>query len=164
MTQVIANGHAWTLGKQMLESAISDKATFAFESTLGGTTITDLLIKAASEGLKLKIWYAGLESVELNIARVQKRVSQKGHDIPEDKIRQRWDASRRNLIRLLPHLDSLRLFDNSKQADPHDGQRPHPELLLDIVGEKIVGPTDLSKAPEWAKPIIAAALNTCDQV
>jgi predicted ABC-type ATPase len=164
MTQVIANGHAWTLGKEMLESAISDKATFAFESTLGGTTITDLLIKAASEGLKLKIWYAGLESVELNIARVQKRVSQKGHDIPEDKIRQRWDASRRNLIRLLPHLDSLRLFDNSKQADPHDGQRPRPELLLDIVGEKIVGPTDLSKAPEWAKPIIAAALNTCEQV
>jgi hypothetical protein len=37
-------------------------------------------------------------------------------------------------------------------------------LLLDIVGEKIVGPTDLSKAPEWAKPIIAAALNTCEQV
>ncbi|MDQ8206897.1 zeta toxin family protein [Coraliomargarita sp. SDUM461003] len=158
MTQSIANGHAWSLGKEMLEAATLARRTFAFETTLGGQTITECLIEAAAQGLKLKVWYAGLESVELNIARVQQRVRQHGHDIPEAAIRQRWNGSRRNLIRLMPHIDSLRLFDNSKHADPAAGQCPMPKLILDLRAAVIVGPRELSAAPEWAKPIIAAAL------
>jgi len=41
MTQAIANGHAWTLGRDLLVSAIVKQQTFVFETTLGGTTITD---------------------------------------------------------------------------------------------------------------------------
>ncbi len=159
MTQRIANGHAWMLGKEMLQKAIAENESFAFEATLGGNTITSLLIKAAKAGIKVKIWYAGLESVELNIARVKARVDAGGHDIPEKDIRKRWNGSRRNLIRLLPHIDSLRLYDNSKEADPKRGKKPQPKLLLHIESQKLVGP-ELSHAPEWAKPIIAGALKT----
>jgi len=162
MTQAIANGHAWTLGKEMLEKAIANKQTYAFETTLGGNTINRLLIEAAKAGIKVKIWYAGLESVELNLARVKARVELGGHDIPEAAIRKRWDSSRRNLIKLLPHLDSLRLYDNSAKADPPKGKPPQPELLLHIAGKKIVGIAS-KEAPEWAKPIIAGALNTYEQ-
>lgn len=157
MTQAIANGHAWTLGKDMLENAISNKKTYAFETTLGGNTITRLLIQAASEGLRVKIWYVGLESVELNLARVNARVKGGGHNIPEADIRKRWDSSRRNLIKLLPHLHSLWLYDNSREADPGQGCAPQPELLLHVEAGKIVAPDDLTGAPEWAKPIIAGA-------
>lgn len=159
MTQFIANSHAWTLGKEMLENTILNKETFAFETTLGGRTITDLLIKAANEGLKVKVWYAGLESVELNLARVRARVARGGHDIPEADIRKRWDGSRRNLIRLLPTLHSLRLYDNSHEAPPYKSQPPKPRLLLHVDSQKIAGPKNLSGAPEWAKPIIAGAIN-----
>ena len=100
--------------------------------------------------------------MELNIERVQQRVGQGGHDIPEEKIRQRWDSSRRNLIKLLPHLQCLRLFDNSMEADPKKGQAPEPELLLHVEAERIASPEDLSGAPESAKPIIAAALVVCE--
>lgn len=162
MTQPIANSHAWTLGKEMLEKAIAKKETYAFETTLGGNTITKLLIDAAEEGLRAKIWYAGLESVELNLARVNARVEQGGHDTPEADIRKRWDGSRRNLIKLLPYLQSFRLYDNSQEADPKRGNRPRPKLLLQVDARKIVGPR-LSDAPEWAKPIIAGALNIYEQ-
>lgn len=162
MTQTIANGHAWTLGKEMLEKAIQQKQTYAFETTLGGNTITRLLIEAAKVGTKVKIWYAGLESVELNLARVKARVEHGGHDIPEADIRKRWDSSRRNLLKLLPHLDSLRLYDNSTEADPQKGTPPQPELLLHIAGKMIVGIAS-KEAPEWAKPIIAGALNIYEQ-
>ena len=158
MTQPIANSHAWTLGKDMLEKAIKDKEIFAFETTLGGNTITSLLIHAAENGLKVKLWYAGLESVELNLTRVKARVAYGGHDIPEEDIRKRWDSSRRNLIKLLPHLYSLRLYDNSVEADPKQGKAPHPRLLLHMEAGKVVGPEDLTGAPEWAKPIIAGTL------
>lgn len=163
MTPHLANSHAWSLGKEMLEKAISRKETFAFETTLGGNTITSSLMKAAEEGLKVKVWYVGLDSVELNIARVNARVARGGHDIPEADIRKRWDSSRRNLIKLLPNLHSLRLFDNSHEADPNAGKVPKPELLLHVEAGKIVGPGDLSGASAWAKPIIAGALNTYGQ-
>lgn len=159
MAQQMANAHAWTLGKEMLEKAIARKETFAFETTLGGNTITKLLIQAAQEGAKIKIWYAGLKSVEMNIARVKARVEQGGHDIPEADIRKRWDSSRRNLLKLLPHLESFRLYDNSHEADPKRGAPPRPELLLHVDGKKVVGMTS-REAPEWAKPIIAGALRT----
>lgn len=158
MTQAIANSHAWTMGKDMLEKAIDNKETYAFETTLGGNTLTSLLIKAAQTGLKVKLWYAGLQSVELNLARVKARVIRGGHDIPEADIRKRWDSSRRNLIKLLPYLHSLRLYDNSTEADPTHGKAPEPKILLQLEAGKVVGPEDLTGAPEWAKPIIAGAL------
>lgn len=162
MTQAIANGHAWTLGKEMLEKAIAKKQTYALETTLGGTTLTRLLIEATSAGIKVKIWYAGLESVELNLARVRARVAHGGHDIAEADIRKRWNSSRRNLIKLLPHLDSLRLYDNSADRNPKDGAPPRPELLIHVAGRKIIGVVT-REAPEWAKPIIAGALNIYEQ-
>ncbi len=158
MTQPTVNGHAWTLGRDMLEKAINNRETYAFETTLGGNTITRLLIKAAEEGMQVKLWYAGLETVELNLARVKARVQQGGHDIPEADIRKRWDSSRRNLISLLPHLHSLRLYDNSVEADPKLGNAPQPELLLHMEAGAVVGPINLAGAPEWAKPMIAGAL------
>jgi predicted ABC-type ATPase len=160
MTQRVANSHAWALGKNMLEKAIAQKAIFALETTLGGNTITRLLINAGEVGIKVKVWYVGLDCVERNVARVLKRVAGGGHDIPEADIRRRWDGSRRNLIQLFPHLHSLRLYDNSHEADPGKGQAPRPELLLHVEAGKIMGPSDLAGAPEWAKPIISKALST----
>ena len=158
MNQAAANGHAWTLGKDLLKKAIANRQTYAFETTLGGNTITRLLVEASEEGSLVRIWYVGLDSVELNIARVKARVKRGGHDIPEADIRKRWDNSRRNLIRLLPYLHSLRFYDNSSTADPVKGQTPRPELLLHLEAGKIVAPGDLKGAPEWAKPIIEGAL------
>lgn len=158
MTQAIANGHAWTLGKEMLEKAIASRQTYAFETTLGGNSITRLLLEAAKAGMKVKVWYVGLESVKLNLARVKARVEEGGHDIPESDIRKRWDSSRRNLIKLLPYLDSLRLYDNSAEADPKNGTPPRPELLLHLEARKVLGIAS-KEAPEWAKPIVAGALN-----
>ncbi|MCB1123176.1 MAG: ZTL protein [Verrucomicrobiae bacterium] len=160
MTPFIANSHAWTLGKEMLEKAITKKETFAFETTLGGNTITGLLYQATEKGLMVKMWYIGLKSVESNLARVRARVARGEHNIPEADIRKRWDSSRRNLIKLLPSLHSLRLYDNSHESDPHTGKAPKPRLLLHVEAGKIIGPDDLSDAPEWSKPIIAGALNT----
>jgi predicted ABC-type ATPase len=164
LTQEMANGHAWTLGREMLENAIAGKKTFAFETTLGGSTIAGLLHQAADVGLKVKIWYVGLTSVEMNLLRVKERAARGGHDIPEDAIRRRWNDSRRNLITLLPKLSSLKLFDNSYEADPHKGKCPQPRLLLSVEDRRITGPADLSGAPDWARPIIEAALQTFPRV
>lgn len=155
-----ANIAAWQQGKRLLEEAIASRLVFAFETTLGGKTIADLLEYALAQGIDVRIWYVALASAELHIARVRARVAKGGHDIPEAKIRERYDASRRNLVRLLPQLTELRLFDNSAEADPATGLTPVPLLVLHIVEGKIVTMCNLRQVPEWAKPIAATALKS----
>jgi len=156
-----ANGHAWSRGKELLENAIRERTSHAFETTLGGSTIARLLGKAADAGFDVSIWFVGLESVQHHLARVRARVASGGHDIPEEKIRERWDASRENLIRLLPRLYELRIFDNSAERDPQTGEIPPPRLLLHWQRGAVIGPEQaaLESTPEWAKPIVAAALH-----
>jgi predicted ABC-type ATPase len=151
-----ANGVAWHTGKCLLERAISNCQSFAFETTLGGDTIAALLEKALASGIEVRISYVGLRSPELHIARVRARVSQGGHDIPESKIRERYDKSRFNLIRLLPRLTELLLYDNSQEADPHTGAAPQPLLVLHLRRGRLLKTCDLALVPEWAKPILMA--------
>jgi predicted ABC-type ATPase len=158
VTQADANSAAWHQGKRLLERAIADRLDFAFESTLGATTIPALLASAAALGIEVRVWYVGLSSPELHIARVRARVARGGHDIPEADIRRRWETGRLNLIRLLPALTELRVYDNSGDADPHTGATPVPVLLLHVRGGRIVAPRDLSATPAWAKPLVAAAM------
>ncbi|HXJ22911.1 MAG TPA: zeta toxin family protein [Polyangia bacterium] len=158
LTQTQANAEAWQQGKRLLERAIDEGLDFAFETTLGGNTISDLLAKAIAVGIEVRIWYAGLSSPELHIARVTARVARGGHPIPDKDIYRRFERGRENLIKLLPGLTALWIFDNTADADPATGTAPKPVLVLHMEGVKIVGPGDLSATPEWAKPIVAAAM------
>jgi predicted ABC-type ATPase len=158
MSQAEANSDAWYQGKRLLERAIAERLEFAFETTLGGDTITLLLEKALAAGIAVRSWYAGLSSPELHIARVRSRVTKGGHDIPEGDIRRRYNSGRLNLIHLLPKLTELRLYDNSEEADPDSGVAPEPRLVLHLDAGRIVNSGDLSTTPEWAKPIVAAAM------
>jgi predicted ABC-type ATPase len=156
--QVKANAAAWRQGKRLLERAVREHLDFAFETTLGGGTMTRILAEAAASGFEVRIFYVGLASADLHLERVRHRVIAGGHDIPEADIRRRWRHSRINLVQLLPVLTELRVYDNSAPADPAGGDAPRPVLLLHLERGKIVGPPDLSKTPAWAKPIVAAAL------
>lgn len=91
----------------------------------------------------------------LHLARVRARVARGGHDIPEAAIRRRFEHSRFNLILLLPVLVSLRIYDNSFDADPAAGAAPKPVLVLHRVRGRIFNPRDLPRVPDWARPIAA---------
>lgn len=161
MSPSAANGTAWSLGLENLKASIEGRKNYALETTLGGDTITRLLASAADQNIRLSTWYVGLETVDLHLERVAARVQRGGHSIPESAIRKRWDSSRRNLMSLIPQLSSLALFDNSKQATPANGIPPEPTRLLLIKEKKLLFcHEDPDSTPDWAKPIIAAALDS----
>jgi predicted ABC-type ATPase len=153
----VANSLAWTRGMELLEHAVTAGDDFVFETTLGANTIPRLLTRAATDGMAVKIFFVGLASVEHHLRRVAARVATGGHNIPEAKIRERWENSRLNLIRLLPHLTELMVWDNSTEAELST-DAPVPVLLLHLRQRAIVAPKNLSSTPDWAKPIVAAAL------
>lgn len=157
-SQTQANSAAWQQGKRLLEEAIAKRLDFAMETTLGGRSIVALLQDAATLGFEVRIWFVALDSPQAHIDRVRSRVAHGGHDIPEADIRRRYDVSRLNLVKLMPDLAELRVYDNSAPADPKAGQRPRPQLVLHMEHGAVVAPSDLRNTPAWAKPIVGAAL------
>lgn len=150
------NSAVWHEGRRRLEAAIADDTHFAFETTLGGKTITNTLLDAIAAGIEVNIWYCGLTTPELHIERVKARVARGGHDIPEALIRSRYATSMRNLCRLTPGLQQLAVYDNSLPLD--DRGRPDIQGLVHVSKDEILKlNTDM---PEWAKPVAAVCLKT----
>ena len=158
LTQADANSAAWHQGVRLLKQAIEKRLDFAFETTLGANTIPRLLSEASSQGFDIYVWYVGLSSPELHIERVLARVRRGGHNIAAELIHRRYEHSRLNLIDLLPRIMALRIYDNSADGDPAAGKIPKPKLVLHMENGKILNPRDLKNTPNWAKPIVAAAL------
>ena len=153
-----ANALAWQHGVDLLDAAIANCHSHAFETTLGGTTITKRIV-AAARSHDILTWFCGLSSPDQHIARVAARVVAGGHDIPRAKIIERWVNAPLNLIALMPYLTELRVYDNSADAAAGD-LVPDPVLLLHLRSGKVAYPValkDLEHTPEWAKPIVKAA-------
>lgn len=151
-----ANGAAWKKGFTYLEDAIEGDLNYIFETTLGGNSITEALISAAKKGIKIKLVYCGLRSAEQHIERVAARVKMNGHDIPDEKIYERWKCSIKNLHKLIPYLDSLRVIDNSAPLSTSN-RKPEPKLLFELKEKKFKLVSRDQNMPDWAK-IVATIL------
>ena len=68
-----------------------------------------------------------------------------------------------NSIHLLPNVTELRVYDKSEEADPFAGQAPEPTPILHWVRGTIVSSCDLGLTPDWAKPILAAAIKAASK-
>lgn len=159
--QETANAHAWHEGMRRLDEAVAKGRNHAFETTLGGKTVTAKILEAAKTHDVL-IWFCGLSSPELHLARVTARVAAGGHPIPEEKIRERYPLAQLNLIELMPHAAYIQVYDNSTEAAA-DGTVPDPVLVMEMENGRALSPAPddleaLQRAPEWARPLLEAAL------
>jgi len=158
-TQDSANAAAWQEGMRRFDLAIANCKSFAFETTLGGRSVAARL-HAATASHDVLMWFCGLATAELHIARVGARVLAGGHDIPQAKIRERYPAALQNLIQLMRHLTRLQVYDNSAQAEPGTPIE-NPLLVLEMRAGQLSRPIhleDLKRTPHWAKPVVEAAL------
>ena len=160
--QETANAQAWQEGMRRFDEAVATGLNYAFETTLGGKTVTAKILEATKTHDVL-IWFCGLSSPELHIARVEARVAAGGHPIPEEKIRERYPQAQLNLIKLMPYVSYVKVYDNSMEAAA-DGTVPDPLLVLEMENGQVISPAlddlkALQRAPEWSKPILEAALS-----
>lgn len=100
---------------QTRETALSERRNFAFETVLSTRRNLDLLIKAKEQGYFIRVFYFLTADPLINIQRVNSRVEDGGHDVPEEKVVSRY----KNALSLLPELvnicDSLNIWDNSTE-------------------------------------------------
>ena len=104
-------------GRVMLEEIALCAARgddFAFETTLSGLSYLRSIREWKQRGYRVSLYFLCLPTAEWAIARVALRVSQGGHDVPEDVIRRRFSSGLENFHR--PYklaVDKWALYDNS---------------------------------------------------
>jgi predicted ABC-type ATPase len=106
-------------GKIMLrriDKLIAAKLDFAIETTLTTTTYRQTIREAQSNGYEVTLLFFWLNSEELAIDRVKQRVSEGGHNIPEETIRRRPPRNTEFIRHFLDICDNYMMVDNSNTA------------------------------------------------
>lgn len=110
-------GVAIQAGRLMIDRILhllKEGVTFAFETTLATRSYVNLIQRAQKRGYFVTLLFFSLSSPEQAIARVAKRVSEGGHNIPTNVILRRYEAGLANLFQLyMPVCDYWTLYDNS---------------------------------------------------
>jgi predicted ABC-type ATPase len=112
-------------GKEVLRLAkahLTRRESFAVETTLSGKNYLQMMryARGIDRGFEVVLIYIGTESVEINLARIAKRVLAGGHNVPEVDVRRRYLRSLQNLPAAAGTADRVLLFDNSDDL----GYRP----------------------------------------
>ena len=106
-----------------LDASIDVHKSVGVETVLSTDKYRRLVSKAKQRGFAVWLIYVVLDTVERNIERVALRVDKGGHDVPEDKIRKRWDGSLRQFPWFLDQADAAWIYDNSGASPRRIGQK-----------------------------------------
>ncbi len=88
--------------------------SFAFETTLSGRGYLRRIDQWRLDGYWVALLFLSVGSVNEALRRVDERVRQGGHRVPENVIRRRFDAGLRNLREhYAARVDEWRLYDNT---------------------------------------------------
>ena len=129
----IARAFDGTLAKDVVDRRAFDEAerlrTALVEARLSFCTETvfsdparaklGFLAHARQRGFTVFLVFVGLVDSMLSIARVKQRVRQGGHDVPDDRLRDRFPRTLANLRAAITLVDEAFLFDNSSYDEPY---------------------------------------------
>ena len=100
---------------------VARRESFVFETVFSdpvGEKVA-FLAQAASSGYSVVACYIGLDSASTSGERVAMRVSQGGHDVPQEKLAARYERSLANLERAVAQLPLVFVYDNSDLRTPY---------------------------------------------
>jgi predicted ABC-type ATPase len=111
-------------GVQLFMGLIMEqRMSFAFETVFSHfqrhpdgsyTSKEKLIVTLQAAGYAVALLFVGLASAELSILRVATRKALGGHDVPEDKLRQRFPRTQEAIRLAAPVADMTLMFDNSR--------------------------------------------------
>ncbi len=105
--------HAGRAAMAMIGTYIETGKSFHMETTLPGTAIVKQIQEAKAHGFFVRLYFVGVDGVQVAIERVHQRMASGGHGIGDKFIIKRYYQLNRNLRRILPLCDGAILFDNT---------------------------------------------------
>lgn len=102
---------------------LKDGMSLVTETVFSHPSKLSLIDEAKAAGFRVFLLHVGLEAAALAVARVQGRVREGGHHVPEEKVRERYDRNAPLIRQAVLRSDLAHVYDNSKLNLP-------PERML----------------------------------
>jgi predicted ABC-type ATPase len=135
--------YASVLADFLRRKALDAGTSFTFETVMSSRDKVELLRTARQQGYRTYLYFIATEDPAINIQRVQNRVAEGGHDVPQEKIVARYHRSLALLPEAVRHTDRAYFFDTSEEharyvAEITDGAQ------IELKGDEI---------PHWFRPV-----------
>ena len=123
--------------------------SFCFETVFSHPSKIDFVAQAKALGYEIILVFIHLDSVSLNQARVAQRLSEGGHNVPDEKVASRIPRVLQNIKKTLPLCDQVRILNNSRIDSPFE------QVAVIRNGKKLQQEIAL---PDWAKELLEDSL------
>ena len=109
------------LAASIRSSLVSQRESFIFETVLSDPVgdKVDTLAKYSDAGYTVVLIFIQVNDVGESIRRVAMRASQGGHDVPDEKLKSRFERTKANLQRAIARLPHVLVYDNSNLELPY---------------------------------------------
>lgn len=114
--------------------------SFVMETVFSHPSKLELIRDAQASGFRVVVFHLNVASAEVAVARVRARANEGGHNVPEDKIRARYERNQAIIRAAALIADNAQIFDSS--ALNHA-----PRLLLELANGGAVRWAD--DRPAW---------------
>ena len=101
--------------EQLRNQAIEEHADFTFETVLSTDRNLEMLRHAKNQGYFVRGIYILTSDPHINIARVCARVALGGHDVPKEKILQRYDRALKLIPQFVEVCDVVHIYNNTAE-------------------------------------------------
>lgn len=135
-----ASYRAAEIAAERRASLLDARKSFATETVFSHPSKLDIIADARARGYIIIVMHVGVDDPDLAVARVRGRTEEGGHDVPEDKIRARYDRGQPLIRQAVLRADRGMVFDNSKLNES-------PRLVLLFASARLVQAEPL--LPDW---------------
>jgi predicted ABC-type ATPase len=140
-----------------LDASISVHQTIGVETVLSSPKYRRLVEKAKAHDFEVCFVYVYLQTAEMQLERIRARVAKGGHNVPENKVRERRERSFDQLPWFFAQAERAWIIDNSGESptvvgirdrDTNVGFSFDTDLILDELADRIwqeVAPPELTR-------------------
>jgi predicted ABC-type ATPase len=135
------------LADKLRRELIGQRESFIFETVFSDPVADKLAFLKETEraGYIVVLIFIGISGPEVSDMRVAMRVAAGGHDVPTQKLKERFPRTLKNLKRALTELANVWVYDNS------DLERGYRLVARIDGGEKI---ELYGRVPDWLRPLL----------
>jgi len=104
------------------DTCLQRRESFSFETVMSHPSKVQIMVRAHDAGYEVALYFVATSDPEINVRRVENRVSTGGHDVPHDRIRARYSRA----LNLLSHVGKS---PHAKLVNAKSGLRPVAEVI-----------------------------------
>lgn len=137
------------IAEQRRREHLEQKKSFVSESTFSHPSKLSLIHDAKNAGFAVVLYHVNVRTPDLSVMRVSHRNATGGHNVPEDKIRERYERNQPLIREAVKAADRAFVYDNSRRNRA-------PELALAFKKGQVIHASE--NVPAWCRSLYSQEL------